>query len=417
MRFANSRINHGEKRDHLQQIVRSSDVSYCSLKISVPSVFSVVYSSVIPSPRLRAGFGKNNMKKIFLALLVIIFLVLVGIFTIVPGRLEKSLNPTIALPPYQISASAKALHQQLFVSDLHADSLLWNRNLLERATRGHVDVPRLLEGNVALQAFTIVSKSPRGLNIELNDDKSDNITLLAFVNLWPLKTLTSLKERALFQASKLHEYAANSSGKLTVIKTKADLEAYSKRREKEQGITAGWLGIEGAQVLEGKADNVDVMFDAGFRMMSPAHFFDTEISGSAHGANKGGLTELGKDIIKRMEAKKMFVDLAHASPQTIEDVLGIASRPIIVSHTGVKGTCENRRNLSDDQLRRIAKTGGVIGIGFWDTATCGTDAKAIAKAIRHAVNVAGIEHIGLGSDYDGSVTAPFDTSGVALIIT
>lgn len=355
------------------------------------------------------------MKKLFLALLIILTIALVGIFTILPERLEKSLNPTIALPPYQASAQAKALHQQLFVADLHADSLLWHRNLLERANRGHVDVPRLIEGNVALQAFTIVSKSPRGLNIEFNEDNTDNITLLAFVNLWPLKTLTSLKERALFQAGKLHEYAANSGGKLTVIKTKSDLATYVARREKEQGITAGWLGIEGAQVLEGKAENVDVMFDAGFRMMSPAHFFDTEIGGSAHGVNKGGLTELGKEVIKRMEAKKMFVDLAHGSPQTIEDVLAIASRPIIVSHTGVKGTCDNRRNLSDEQLRRIAKTGGVIGIGFWDTATCGTDAKAVAKAIRYAVNIAGLDHVGLGSDYDGSVTAPFDTSGVVLI--
>ena len=355
------------------------------------------------------------MKKLFLALLIILIIALVGIFTFLPERLEKSLNPTIALPPYQASAQAKALHQQLFVADLHADSLLWNRNLLERANRGHVDMPRLIEGNVALQAFTIVSKSPRGLNIEFNEDNTDNITLLAFVNLWPLKTLTSLKERALFQASKLHEYAANSGGKLTVIKTKSDLVTYMARREKEQGITAGWLGIEGAQVLEGKAENVDVMFDAGFRMMSPAHFFDTEIGGSAHGVNKGGLTELGKEVIKRMEAKKMFVDLAHGSPQTIEDVLAMASRPIIVSHTGVKGTCDNRRNLSDEQLRRIAKTGGVIGIGFWDTATCGTDAKAVAKAIRYAVNIAGLDHVGLGSDYDGSVTAPFDTSGVVLI--
>ena len=355
------------------------------------------------------------MKKLFLTLLIILTIALVGIFTILPGRLEKSLNPTIALPPYQASAQAKALHQQLFVADLHADSLLWNRNLLQRADRGHVDVPRLIEGNVALQAFTIVSKSPRGLNIEFNEDNSDNITLLAFVNLWPLKTLTSLKERALFQASKLHEYVANSGGKLTVIKTKNDLAAYVARREKEQGITAGWLGIEGAQVLEGKVENVDVMFDAGFRMMSPAHFFDTEIGGSAHGVTKGGLTAIGKEVIKRMEAKNMLVDLAHASPQTIEDVLAIASRPIIVSHTGVKGTCDNRRNLSDDQLRRIAKTGGVIGIGFWDTATCGTDARAIAKAIRYAVNIAGLDHIGLGSDYDGSVTAPFDTSGVVLI--
>ena len=355
------------------------------------------------------------MKKLFLTLLVILFVALFGVFTILPGRLEKSLNPTITLPPYQASAQAKALHQQLFVADLHADSLLWNRNLLERANRGQVDVPRLIEGNVALEAFTIVSKSPRGLNIEFNEDNSDNITLLAFVNLWPLKTLTSLQERALFQAAKLHEYAANSGGKLTVIKTKSDLAAYVARREKEQGITAGWLGIEGAQVLKGKVENVDVMFDAGFRMMSPAHFFDTEIGGSAHGVNKGGLTALGKEVIKRMESKNMLVDLAHASPQTIEDVLAMASRPIIVSHTGVKGTCDNRRNLSDDQLRRIAKTGGVIGIGFWDTATCGTDARAIAKAIRYAVNIAGLDHVGLGSDYDGSVTAPFDTSGVVLI--
>ncbi len=355
------------------------------------------------------------MKKIFLAILIILVVALFGIFTILPRSLEKSLNPMIALTPYQASTQAKTLHQQLFVADLHADSLLWNRNLLERANRGHVDVPRLIEGNVALQAFTIVSKSPRGLNIEFNDDKSDNITLLAFVNLWPLKTLTSLKERALFQAGKLHEYAENSGGKLSIIKSKNELAAYVIRREKEKDITAGWLGIEGAQVLEGKADNVDVMFDAGFRMMSPAHFFDTEIGGSAHGVKKGGLTELGKEVIKRMEAKKMFVDLAHASPQTIEDVLAMATRPIIVSHSGVKGTCDNRRNLSDDQLRRIAKTGGVIGIGFWDTATCGTDANAIARAIRYAVNIAGIDHIGLGSDYDGSVTAPFDTSGVVMI--
>jgi microsomal dipeptidase-like Zn-dependent dipeptidase len=66
-------------------------------------------------------------------------------------------------------------------------------------------------------------------------------------------------------------------------------------------------------------------------------------------------------------------------------------------------------------LKRIAVTGGVIGIGFWETATCGRDAKAIAKAIRHAVNVAGIDHIGLGSDYDGAVEEPFDTTGLVLI--
>src|SRR5581483_5772990 len=156
-------------------------------------------------------------------------------------------------------------------------------------------------------------------------------------------------------------------------------------------ITAGFLGIEGAHVLEGDPANVDVMFDAGFRMMSPTHFFDNEIGGSAHGVNKGGLTATGREVIRRMEAKKMLVDLAHASPRTIDDVLGMATRPVVVSHSGVKGTCDNTRNLSDEHL------------------------KAIARAIRHAVNVAGIEHVGLGSDFDGAVVEPFDTTGLVQI--
>lgn len=355
------------------------------------------------------------MKKALLILAVLVLVILISVFAFVPAQIESARNRVLHASPYPASEKARALHSQLFVADLHADSLLWNRNLLERSTRGHVDVPRLLEGNVALQSFTIVSKTPRGQNIEENDDSTDNITLLALAELWPIRTWSSLKERALWQAGKLHEYAARSAGKLTLIKTKNDLELYLARRQKEQGITAGFLGIEGAQVLEGKADNIDAMFEAGFRMMAPTHFFDNNIGGSAHGINKGGLTALGKELIRRMEATKMLVDVAHASPTTIDDVLAIATRPVMVSHTGVKGTCDNKRNLSDDHLRRIAKTGGVIGIGYWETAVCGTDAKAIAKAIRHAVTVAGVDHVGLGSDFDGAVAEPFDTTGLVQI--
>jgi microsomal dipeptidase-like Zn-dependent dipeptidase len=180
-------------------------------------------------------------------------------------------------------------------------------------------------------------------------------------------------------------------------------------------MTAGFLGIEGAQVLEGDVANVDVMFNAGFRMMAPTHFFDNDIGGSAHGVEKGGLTEKGSAMIRRMESLGMIVDVAHASPRTIDDVLAIATRPVVVSHTGVKGTCDNSRNLSDDHIRALARTGGVIGIGYWDTATCGTDARAIARAMRHVASLVGARHIGLGSDYDGAVTAPFDTSQLVRI--
>jgi membrane dipeptidase len=136
------------------------------------------------------------------------------------------------------------------------------------------------------------------------------------------------------------------------------------------------------------------------------------VSGSAHGVRRHGLTELGRRVIERMEQKRMTVDLAHASAQTIDDVLAIATRPVVVSHTGVRGTCDNNRNLSDVQLQRIARNGGILGIGYWKTATCGTDAKAIARAIRYSVGVAGIDHVALGSDYDGAVSVPFDAAGL-----
>jgi membrane dipeptidase len=111
----------------------------------------------------------------------------------------------------------------------------------------------------------------------------------------------------------------------------------------------------------------------------------------------------------------MIIDLAHASPATVRDVTALATRPLLVSHTGVKSTCNNPRNLSDDELRAVARTGGVIGIGYWQTATCGTDAAAVARAIKYATGIVGIDHVALGSDFDGSSTEPFDASGLALV--
>ncbi len=314
--------------------------------------------------------------------------------------------------PNPPSENAKELHTKLWIADLHADAVLWNRNLLKRNSYGHVDVQRLIEGNVALQVFTIVSKSSFELNFERNDDKSDMITLAAILQRWPVRTWFSLKERALYQAGKLHRFAEKSDGKLSIIKSKSDLTEYVDRREREPEITAGLLGIEGAQVLEGEITNVQELFDAGIRMMAPTHFFDNKVSGSAHGVDKGGLTELGKKMIRLMEQLGMIVDLAHASPKTIDDVLEIATKPIFVSHTGVKGTCDNSRNLSDKHIQGIAETGGVIGIAFFEQATCGNNIESIVNAMQYVVNLVGVKHVALGSDFDGAVETPFDTVGL-----
>jgi microsomal dipeptidase-like Zn-dependent dipeptidase len=357
---------------------------------------------------------KKFLKKISVILAALIIVFLAFFFFFAASLAERVLNPVINKPPYKVSEKAQALHDKLFVADMHADSLLWNRDLLEDSGVAQVDVPKLIRGNVALQAFTVVTKTPRGLNIESNTGDSDDIFLLAMAQWQPVENLSSLMKRALWQAAKLREYAGRSNGKLVLIRNKADLKNFIESRKTEK-IVGGWLGIEGAHALDGKVENVDVLFDAGFRMMAPTHFFDTDIGGSAHGVGKYGLTEKGRDVVRRMEALGMLVDLAHASPKTIDDVLAMATRPVVVSHTGVKGTCDNRRNLSDDQLRAIAKTGGVVGIGFWDTAVCGEDAASIARAIRYTATIVGVEHVALGSDFDGSVKVPFDTSGEALI--
>lgn len=353
--------------------------------------------------------------KIAYAILAILILgTLIAFFGFAADLVAGALNGVVNKGPYSVSTRARTLHEKLFAADLHADSLLWNYDLNRRQDGNHVDVPRMIDGNVALQAFTVVTKTPRGLNIEKNDDTTDSIFWLALAQRQPLENLSSLTKRALWQAGRLHEYAERSDGRLVVIRNKQDLARFVERRKAET-IVGGWLGIEGAHALDGNLDNVDVLFNAGFRMMSPSHFFDSDMGGSAHGVRKHGLTEKGAGMVRRMQSLGMLVDLAHASPTTIDDVLAITSKPVVVSHTGVRGTCDNNRNLTDDQMKRVAATGGIVGIGFWETAVCGRDATAIARAIRYTSDRIGVDHVALGSDFDGAVTAPFDVSGMPLL--
>ena len=340
---------------------------------------------------------------------------IVVVILVAPGVIVERMNPTLLPPPYQASTRAQRLHASLFVADLHADSLLWNRDLVRQSTWGHVDVPRLIAGGVALQAFTVVTQVPYGQNIESNSGDRDELTLLVIAGRWPFATWGSRLQRALYQARRLHEFEVASRGRLFIIKTREDLEAYEDLRRTNQAVTAGWLGIEGTQALDGSLASLEPLDRAGFRTISIAHFIDTDFGGSAHGTAKGGLTAMGRELVGQMEARHMLVDLAHASNQTIIDVVAIATKPVIVSHTGARGTCNNTRNLDDESLRRIAGTGGVIGIGYWSTAVCGPDADAIARAIRYTSNLVGVDAVALGSDFDGNISAPFDTTGVVLV--
>jgi len=350
------------------------------------------------------------MTRTGVALLAVLVPAAVGLTLLAVGaNVERFANRVSGPPLPALSAHARDLHRSSAVVDLHADSLLWGRDLSRRASVGHVDLPRLREGNVALQVFTTVTRFPATASIERTDPRApDLITLLAVANGWPWRTYGSLTERVLYQAKRLHDLAARDD-RVLIVERRGDLDRLLAQRSADPSWVGALLGIEGAHALD-RASALDEVFAAGVRLIGLAHFFDNDYAGSAHGADKGGLTERGRELVARMEQRGIAVDLAHASPATIRDVLALARKPPIVSHTGVKATCDNPRNLSDDQLRGIAAAGGVIGIGYWPTAVCGDTPAAVARAIRHAIAVVGDEHVALGSDFDGAVSTPFDSS-------
>ncbi|MGJ8610667.1 MAG: dipeptidase, partial [Octadecabacter sp.] len=314
------------------------------------------------------------------------------------------------------SAAAQSLHETLTIGDWHADPLLWQRDLTQRSDRGHVDVPRLIEGNVALQVFTAVTKSPAGQNVHANDtDAFDNITPLAVGQMWPPRTWNSLVERAIYQAEKLHRFEAASDGQLRVIKTVTDLDQLLADRENGQDIVGGVLGIEGAHALEGDLVNLQRFQDAGHRLIGLHHFFDNELGGSLHGFNNQGLTDFGREVVQQIVERNLILDLAHSSRQVVQDVLDMTDIPLVVSHTGLYGACASARNLPDDLMLQIAASGGVIGMGFWKTAICDDSPAGIARSIKAAVDLLGADHVSLGSDFDGSVGTAFDSSQLVIL--
>ena len=363
------------------------------------------------------------------------------------------LNPVTLEGPYRdkVDSELKEFHQQLFVADLHADSLAWNRGLLRLtpSDRGHIDLPRLLEGNIALQAFTVFTKIPfpylrlfstPWFSTFYSDYSPDVASLLALVQYRSDDYRHSLLTRALEQAKELHELDVHSGDQFTLIKTSTDLVNYIDRRKANPRMSAGFLGLEGAHALEGDLNNVDVLKNAGYRMMALTHFYDNEFGGSSTGsATQGlkegamGLTPEGRILINKIRDAHLILDLSHTSYQTLEDILNLKKSdlpPLVVSHTGIRGTCKRDfRNLSDEQIRKIGKKGGLIGVGLWEGAVCAEDEEEKDKHVEKTVeamlhvkkvldkvkDINGVDHIAIGSDFDGGVTTHFDARGMPLL--
>lgn len=355
-------------------------------------------------------------RKVLLGAGAVVAVAAAGFFTFAPGIVENGQNATLPGAP-EPSAAALALHKTLVIGDWHSDALLWHRDLRQRSTRGHVDLPRLRDGNVAVQVFTTVTKSPSGLNYEHNSaDASDDITLLFMAQARPPRTWGDLTERALHQAAQLRATAEAAPDELRILLTRGDLAQLLADRAAGATVVGGILGAEGGHAFAGDIANLERMYDAGFRLIGLTHFFDNELGGSLHGegGTEGtGLTDFGRQVLDYLLAHDMVIDLAHASPAMAREVLAIPAARPIVSHTGIHSHCATQRNFADDILQGVAAKGGVVGIGYWEEVTCGATVAAIADSIAAAVALLGPDAVSLGSDFDGAVTTPLDSSQLA----
>jgi len=342
--------------------------------------------------------------------------IIIATRALAPAVVESRMNIVLPHEPYEISLDAQTLHASLAIADLHSDSTLWQRDLLQHSDRGHVDIPRLRKGNVAVQMFTSVTKSPRGQNYSKNSDSAaDNITVLAALQSWPISTWNSLTARALFQGEKLKSLELKAPDEFQLIKNAEDLQRLLKRRDGGETVIGGILGTEGSHALDGKLENIDTLFDAGFRMMSLQHFFDNKLGGSLHGLSGAGLSNFGMQAVDKMLRLGVVIDVSHSSPAVVRGVLERSKRPVIVSHTGFQGHCPSPRNISDSLMSAIARSGGLIGVGFWDAAICNATPHGIVSAIRYGIDLVGVDHIALGSDFDGSVAVPLDASELPIL--
>jgi len=351
------------------------------------------------------------MLRIVLYLFVgLVGLAALGYFTIAAPIADARFNVTPPAPDKPLSDRAQAVHRELMVADLHNDLLLWPRDPLQRYDRGHSDVPRLRDGGVGLQVFAAVTQVPRNRSYQGTDAESlDQIPFLVAAQRWPVRTWFSRRERALYQARKLRR-TVDRADDVTLLRTKADLENALLKRADTPKPLATLLAVEGLHALEGEVKAVDTLVDAGYRMMSLTHLHDNALGGSSTGLEKGGLTEFGRRVLERLKERSVTIDLAHASEALMEDVLARTEEPVVVSHTGIRATCDSPRNLRDQHIKAIAAQGGVIGVGIWSRAVCDTTFAGTARAMRHVADLVGVDHVALGTDFDGTVSVPVDAA-------
>jgi membrane dipeptidase len=258
--------------------------------------------------------------------------------------------------------------------------------LWRAAFGGHVDVPRMRDGGIGAQFFSLVSL--------------------------PLsRTAGGLAQAVDEQIDILTELVARAPADLRLVRTAAEIEQC-----RQDGVLGALLGIEGAHALEGDLDRVEVFARRGVRYVGLLHFTANDAGYPAYGSGRRdteGLTPWGRDLVVRCEQCRVIVDLAHINRRGFLDACELASKPPIVSHTGVIGAFEHWRNIGDDQLRAVAQKGGVVGVIFYPRYLGGPGLDAVVKHFLHILDVVGEDTPALGSDWDGLIVPTAELSDPA----
>ena len=359
------------------------------------------------------------------------------------AKLDQLANK-IDKPAVRDAAMAKVsqrdldFHRSLFIADMHCDSLLWDRDLLQRNDRGHLDIPRMVEGNVSFQILAMPTEVP----LKFGDTWFGNtVSVLSFLQTGEKQTNFDRAINAADQLDEIVARSASSKNPVRLIKTQGDLRRFRRDYDAsppDQRPIGTFLGLEGAHGLDNDQgddytladvqEGLKILADRGYRTISPAHFHGNDGVGSAQhpSDHDAGLSAIGLDALIEMERLGMVIDITHSARPAIEDIMaawraGKLKKPIVSSHSGVRPYMPLVRALPDRYLTDVAMTGGVIGISYFKTKDESMSVEEVALTFRYVVDVLnkagyrGIDHVAFGSDWDGVVKVPFDASEVVLL--
>lgn len=285
--------------------------------------------------------------------------------------------------------TAKDLHRRMLTLDTHCDTPMFfpqGIHFDQRDPRILVDMHKMAEGHQDAVIMAAYLPQPK-----LGETFSSKV---AFKVDGPLQYADLIFD-------KIEEIVNANNRYLSIARTPSDL--YEDKRKGRRSIM---LGIENGQALNHDISNVRYFARRGVVYITLCHNGDNDICDSARGCNThGGVSRFGEQVIKEMNRCGIMVDLSHAGEKSFYDALSISSKPIVCSHSNCKALCDVPRNLTDDQLRALAKHGGVAHITLYhgflrNDSQEATVMDAIAH-LEHAIDIMGIEHVGLGTDFDG----------------